>query len=150
MILNTVLVAIDNSGFAENVLQAVGQLQLEAQTKLILVHVVGSGKSDFELMVDRPSAQGDEIPYREVEKLLQSYQQKLPVASELEIVSGEPAEEIVRLANIYKADLIAIGCRGLTGLKRILEGSVSAEVVAEAPCSVLVVRAKQVGIAADS
>ena len=97
MILNTVLVAIDNSGFAENVLQAVGQLQLEPQAKLILVHVVGSGKSDFEMVVDRPSARGDEIPYREVEKLLQSYQQKLPAASELEIVSGEPAEEIVRL-----------------------------------------------------
>ena len=57
-------------------------------------------------------------------------------------MSGDPAEEILRLANIYEADLIAIGCRGLTGLKRILEGSVSAEVVAEAPCSVLVVRAR--------
>jgi nucleotide-binding universal stress UspA family protein len=77
-----------------------------------------------------------------VEKLLQSYQEKLPCQSDLEIVSGEPAEEILRLANIYKADLIAIGCRGLTGLKRILEGSVSAEVVAEAPCSVLVVRSR--------
>ena len=48
----------------------------------------------------------------------------------------------LQLANIYQADLIASGCRGLTGLKRILEGAVSAEVVAEAPCSVLVVRAK--------
>ncbi|MGL5062439.1 MAG: universal stress protein [Microcoleus sp.] len=140
MILNTVLVAIDNSGFAENLLQAVGQLQLEPQAKVILVHVVDSAKSDFEMGADRPHAQGDEIPYREVEKLLQSYQEKLPCQSELEIVSGEPAQEIVRLANIYKADLIAIGCRGLTGVKRILEGSVSAEVVAEAHCSVLVVR----------
>lgn len=73
---------------------------------------------------------------------MQSYQEMLPCEGELEIVSGEPAEEILRLANIHKVDLIAIGCRGLTGLKRILEGSVSAEVVAEAPCSVLVVRAR--------
>jgi len=93
-------------------------------------------------VVDRPHVQGNEIAYREVEKLLQSYQEMLPCQSELEIVAGEPAPEILRLANIYKVDLIAIGCRGLTGLKRILEGSVSAEVVAEAPCSVLVVRAK--------
>ncbi|MCY7382769.1 MAG: universal stress protein [Microcoleus sp. CAN_BIN18] len=140
--LNTVLVAIDNSEFAAQVLQAVGQFRLEPTAKVILVHVVSSGMSDFDAVVDRPHAQGNEIAYREVEKLLQSYQEMLPCESELEIVSGEPAQEILRLANIHKVDLIAIGCRGLTGLKRILEGSVSAEVVAEAPCSVLVVRAK--------
>lgn len=142
MVLKTVLVAIDDSEFAEQVLQAVGKFQLEPTTKVILVHVVTSVTSDFDMVVDRPHAQGDEVPYRKVEKLLQSYQEKLPCESELEIVSGEPAEEIVRLANIYKADVIAIGCRGLTGVKRILEGSVSSQVVADAHCSVLVVKAK--------
>jgi nucleotide-binding universal stress UspA family protein len=140
--LNTVLVAIDNSEFAPQVLQAVGQLKLEPTAKVILVHVVSSGTLDFDAVVDRPHPQGNEIAYREVEKLLQSYQETLACQSELEIVAGEPVEEILRLANIYKTDLIAIGCRGLTGVKRILEGSVSAEVVAEAPCSVLVVKAK--------
>lgn len=140
--MNTVLVAIDNSEFAAQVLQAVGQFKLEPTAKVILVHVVSSDTLDFDAVVDRPHAQGNEIAYREVEKLLQSYQEMLPCQSELEIVAGEPAEEILRLANIHKVDLIAIGCRGLTGLKRILEGSVSAEVVAEAPCSVLVVRAR--------
>lgn len=134
--------AIDNSEFAAQVLQAVGQFKLEPTAKVILVHVVSSDTLDFDAVVDRPHAQGNEIAYREVEKLLQSYQEMLPCQSELEIVAGEPAEEILRLANIHKVDLIAIGCRGLTGLKRILEGSVSAEVVAEAPCSVLVVRAR--------
>ncbi|MCC3438448.1 MULTISPECIES: universal stress protein [unclassified Microcoleus] len=140
--LDTLLVAIDNSEFAAQVLQAVGQFKLEPTAKVILVHVVSSDTLDFDAVVDRPHAQGNEIAYREVEKLLQSYQEMLPCQSELEIVAGEPAEEILRLANIYKVDLIAIGCRGLTGLKRILEGSVSAEVVAEAPCSVLVVRSR--------
>jgi nucleotide-binding universal stress UspA family protein len=140
--LDTLLVAIDNSEFAAQVLQAVGQFKLEPTAKVILVHVVSSDTLDFDAVVDRPHAQGNEIAYREVEKLLQSYQEMLPCESELEIVAGEPAQEILRLANIYKVDLIAIGCRGLTGLKRILEGSVSAEVVAEAPCSVLVVRAR--------
>ncbi|MCC3418615.1 MAG: universal stress protein [Microcoleus sp. PH2017_07_MST_O_A] len=140
--LDTLLVAIDNSEFAAQVLQAVGQFKLEPTAKVILVHVVSSDTLDFDAVVDRPHAQGNEIAYREVEKLLQSYQEMLPCESELEIVAGEPAQEILRLANIYKVDLIAIGCRGLTGLKRILEGSVSAEVVAEAPCSVLVVRSR--------
>ena len=77
-----------------------------------------------------------------MENLLQSYQENLPCQSELEIVSGQPAEQILRLANIYKTDLIAIGCRGLTGVKRILGGSVRYQVVAEAHCSVLVVQAR--------
>ncbi len=140
--MNTILVAIDNSEFAAQVLQAVGQFKLEPTAKVILVHVVSSGTLDFDAEVDRPHAQGNEIAYREVEKLLQSYQEMLPCESELEIVAGEPVEEILRLANIYKVDLIAIGCRGLTGVKRILEGSVSSQVVADAHCSVLVVRSR--------
>jgi nucleotide-binding universal stress UspA family protein len=44
------------------------------------------------------------------------------------------------LAHIYHCDLIALGCRGLTGVSRIIQGSVSDRVFAEAPCSVLVVR----------
>ncbi|MGA9377200.1 MAG: universal stress protein, partial [Phormidium sp.] len=47
---------------------------------------------------------------------------------------------IIRLANIHHADLIIIGSRGLTGLKRILERSVSSQVVEDAPCSVLLVK----------
>jgi nucleotide-binding universal stress UspA family protein len=62
------------------------------------------------------------------------------VASEIELVTGDPAEEIIRLANIYKADLIVIGSRGLTGMNRIVQGSVSGQVVEEAHCSVFVVK----------
>ncbi len=56
------------------------------------------------------------------------------------MVTGAPAEEIIRLANIYKTDLIIIGSRGLIGMKRIVQGSVSSQVVEEANCSVLVVK----------
>ncbi len=73
-------------------------------------------------------------------KHLQSYQANLPGHSEIEIVTGDPAQEIIRLTNIYHADLIIIGSRGLTGVKRILQGSVSSQVVEDAPCSVLVVK----------
>jgi len=93
----------------------------------------------MEMAVDRPHV-SEELTYRHIEKQLQSYQTDLPCESELEIVTGDPAVEIVRLAHIHQANLIVIGTRGLTGLKRILEGSVSSQVVADAPCSVLVVK----------
>ncbi|CCH66944.1 hypothetical protein RINTHH_7890 [Richelia intracellularis HH01] len=45
-------------------------------------------------------------------------------------------------ANIHQADLIVIGSRGLTDMKRIIQGSVSSQVVEDAHCSVLVVKPK--------
>ncbi|MFM6456178.1 MAG: universal stress protein, partial [Planktothrix sp.] len=83
-------------------------------------------------------------PYRHIEKQLRGYQDQLDCQTEIEIVVGDPAEEIIRLANIYKADLIIIGSRGLTGVKRIVEGSVSSLVVSEANCSVWVVKDKEI------
>jgi nucleotide-binding universal stress UspA family protein len=56
------------------------------------------------------------------------------------IVAGHPAEVIVDYAQRYGVDLIAMGHRGLSGLRRFLVGSVADRVVDHAPCMVLVVR----------
>jgi nucleotide-binding universal stress UspA family protein len=129
----TILVAIDGSPSTDQLIQVLEGLNLKSNPKLIFTHVIDAVKSDFDRV---------EIPYLAVEKLLESYQDKLPYPSEIEIVTGDPAEEIIRLVNIYKVDLIIIGSRGLTGFKRILEGSVSSQVVSDAPCSVLVIKSK--------
>ena len=54
---------------------------------------------------------------------------------------GQPAEVIIDVANQEQADLIVVGSRGLTGIKRYLLGSVSSKVSEHAPCSVMIVRA---------
>ncbi len=56
----------------------------------------------------------------------------------LDITSA--ADSIVNYAEGKNADLIVIGTKGRTGLKRFLLGSVASGVVAHAKCSVLVVR----------
>jgi nucleotide-binding universal stress UspA family protein len=138
-VLKTILVALDSSELSQHLIQSLNDLQIQPATKIILSHVIASGESDMEMAVDRPHS-SDELLYRHLEKQLQAYQSELPCESELEIVTGDPAAEIVRLAHIHQVDLIVIGNRGLTGLKRILEGSVSSQVVVDAPCSVLVVK----------
>lgn len=137
--LKTILVALDSSELSERVIQSLDELQIQPATKIILTHVMPSPEPDMEMAVDRPHT-SEELLYRHIEKQLQSYQADLPCQSELEIVTGDPAVEIVRLANIHQANLIVIGSRGLTGMNRILQGSVSSQVVADAPCSVLVVK----------
>lgn len=138
--LNTVIVALDSSDLSELVLQTLQQLQLQSIAKVVLCHVIPPPVSDLDLVADLPHAHAAEVPYRDIEKQMATYQAKLPVASHLEIASGDPAEEIIRIANIYQADLIVIGSRGLKGVKRIIQGSVSSQVVENAHCSVLVIK----------
>ena len=55
---------------------------------------------------------------------------------------GHAAEEILELAREVGADLIIVGSKGLTGVERLVIGSVAERVVREAGCSVEVARAK--------
>lgn len=54
-------------------------------------------------------------------------------------LSTTPYIEIAKEAERTGADLIVMGRRGKTGLKRLLMGSVTKRVIGHAPCSVLVV-----------
>ncbi|OYE04381.1 universal stress protein [Nostoc sp. 'Peltigera membranacea cyanobiont' 232] len=138
--LKNILVALDGSEIGERVIQSLDNFALSKDTKIILCHVFPTPESEMELPADRPQPEPPTFSYFQLEKQLQSYQEKLSVTSELELVTGDPAEEIIRLANIYKADLIVIGSRGLIGMKRIVQRSVSSQVVEEANCSVFVVK----------
>ncbi len=53
---------------------------------------------------------------------------------------GQAAEELVSVAHDLHADLVVVGRRGETSDGAPLPGSVSAEVVREALCDVLVIR----------
>jgi nucleotide-binding universal stress UspA family protein len=57
-------------------------------------------------------------------------------------VTGHSAAKIVEVARRRRMDLIVMGSRGLTGLKRLLLGSVSRQVVKYSHASVLVVRGR--------
>jgi nucleotide-binding universal stress UspA family protein len=56
------------------------------------------------------------------------------------VVTGNPCEMLVADAEHWGADAIFVGARGLTGLERLLLGSVSTAVAAHASCSVEVIR----------
>jgi nucleotide-binding universal stress UspA family protein len=140
MTFKTILVALDESNDrSQHLIAVVGNLNLSKTSKIVLCHVFKPNPTDTEF-ADLPHKYAEAIPYRQIEKQLQDYQQQLPCPSEIEIVIGEPVTEIIRLANIYHCELIAIGSRGLTGVKRIIQGSISSQVVDEAPCSVLVIK----------
>jgi nucleotide-binding universal stress UspA family protein len=53
---------------------------------------------------------------------------------------GHPADEIVAFAEAHGADVLVLGSHGLTGLQRLLMGSVAETVVRTAPCPVFTVK----------
>ena len=56
---------------------------------------------------------------------------------------GDVADEIVRIGEIEKADLIVIATHGTTGWRRFMFGSVAEKVVRLAKCPVLTIRNPQ-------
>lgn len=62
------------------------------------------------------------------------------LAAKFQFVSGQVAKRIVEIATQGKTDLVVVGSRGLTGLKRFLLGGISQKVVLHSSASVLVVR----------
>ena len=54
------------------------------------------------------------------------------------LVMGDPAKEIVRVADEEEVEMIVMSTRGRTGLAHVLMGSVAEKVVRRASCPVLV------------
>ena len=53
---------------------------------------------------------------------------------------GEPADVIIDVAREQRADLIAVGARGNTGLRRFMLGGVPSKLAHHTPSSLLIVR----------
>jgi nucleotide-binding universal stress UspA family protein len=53
---------------------------------------------------------------------------------------GDPAQTIIDVADEHNADLIVVGARGTTGVRRFMLGSVAAKLSHHAPSSLLIVR----------
>jgi nucleotide-binding universal stress UspA family protein len=53
---------------------------------------------------------------------------------------GHPADEIIKVADRHKADLIVAGAKGLGAIARFFLGSISTKLIQHSTCSVLVVR----------
>ena len=151
-----VLMATDGSADAQVALKFLNQLTFPANSQIVLFHVIEPTdytvvQNDYALLNLGTSARLDleavskDIRHRvnqASQTLLKDAQKRLKhkkVKIE-KIPTGFSAEEIIKAASRFRADLIVVGSRGLTGLKRRFLGSVSSKVARHAPCPVLVVR----------
>jgi nucleotide-binding universal stress UspA family protein len=139
-----ILVALDGSEFAEEVLPLVEELAEKAGSTLLLVQVAPRLGTD---MVAASAPQDPTLTHRfEVEaagSYLGAVAKRLREKGRTVLTAqpeGHAAEEILAYARKEEVDLIAITTHGRGALGRLLFGSVADEVLQQAPCPVLVER----------
>jgi nucleotide-binding universal stress UspA family protein len=142
---STVVVGTDGSATADNAVDAAFELDRLRGARL---HVVTAYKplSDQEVFERQrglpPSRRGEIDEASDARALLDrmaktAADRGLPV--ELHARVGDPSATILDVARDVGADVIVVGNRGMSGVRRVL-GSVPNDVTHHAPCSVLVVR----------
>jgi nucleotide-binding universal stress UspA family protein len=108
------------------------------------LHVASVGEHHvsgyYEEIIKEGERQAQEVLAGQVERI----EEAGGAISATHVRVGQPAAEIVALGEELEADLLVVGDRGLSGLRRILMGSVADSVVRYAHCPVLMVR-DQVG-----
>ncbi len=135
-----ILIALDGSENAYKALEYAIQLAIDYNAQLNLLTVV----PDFEPKSNEESAYQRMLVER-AKSYLDNAKEEIEetnhdIKFETEIVYGDPAENIITSAEKNEVDLIVIGSRGLSGVKRWVLGSVSDRVSDYAPCMVLIVK----------
>ena len=141
----TIVVGTDGSATADKAVDAAGEL---ARACGAVVHVVtayppvrsavlaGVGASSGGLAApawlgDDERVAAEEVVRRAGERLAQAGVSANTVAR-----LGEPADALLAIAEEIGADLVVVGNRGMTGVRRYLLGSVADRVAHHAHCSV--------------
>jgi nucleotide-binding universal stress UspA family protein len=110
-----ILVPLDGSELSESVLPAVAQLARWHESKVLLVHA-------------HPYKVLKQVDEERFETLCKVFEHRGVTATYI-WAPGDPAEEILRMAQRKKPGLIAMNTHGRSGFSRFLLGSVAEEVV---------------------
>lgn len=76
----------------------------------------------------------------EMDHFIGTLRQDLPIDIHTRIETGSSYEQILRIAEEEKIDLIVMGTHGRSGISHALLGSVAEKIVRKAPCAVLTIK----------
>ena len=146
--MNRILVGYDGSAGAVEAVGLVTSRRLPSDTIVRLITAVPTERelrsAWGRLIVGEASVLVRELSIQ-AEQALDPVRQRLSDAgltTDFAVVSGRPPQVLVEEARRSRATLVAVGSRGLGPIASVLVGSVSAEVVDNAHCPVLVARSR--------
>jgi len=141
MVFQKILVPLDGSEHSGRALDVSIELAKKLDSKLALFIVysltgaAGPDRETYVMMVQRARDSSRKI-LAEAEAKVKSE----GIEVETEFTEGDAVQEIVKKSKEGKFDLIVMGARGLSTIKKILIGSVSEGVIKRALCPVLIVK----------
>lgn len=141
-----VLICVDESEFAEHIIDYVSSQHWSEDTEFVVLHVVQS-LLPVSAVIPIPIQEGLHSELMETgRKLVRHVSDALKEKGfnqtfYEEVIEGDPRSEILDWARRAQCAMIVVGSHGRRGFDRLILGSVSHSVVAAAPCSVVVVRA---------
>ena len=155
--LNKILVAIDIAETDNNTFKKALSLAKTTGAKLMLLNVIAPDQNNYpnpfiysgyeynvtdESLITVYQEQWQKFKQRGLDKLRSLAAEAKTAGVDAEFLQdfGNPGRTICDQAQLWSADLILIGSRGLTGVKEMFLGSVSNYVTHHAPCSVLLLR----------
>ncbi|MFO8025930.1 universal stress protein [Thiohalophilus sp.] len=136
-----ILLALDLSDEADQVLVRSGQLFSQEAARLTLLHVVEPvvTENSYDLITTLP-ADFEESLYKQAESFLQQKRDDFHLNNaSVRVEIGSVKSEILRVAEQIKADLILVGTHGRHGVGLLL-GSTANSVLHGTPCDILAVR----------
>lgn len=140
-----VLVATDMSPASANALQTAASLDLLAGVDVTLLHAFQVPAKASLIEAHLPAPEIDAHVGRQAAAARSSLIEFLSglglgeAGHTVRLEEGDPIERIVEAAERDRPDLVVIGTRGLTGLKRVLLGSVADALLRRLECDVLAV-----------
>jgi nucleotide-binding universal stress UspA family protein len=137
---NSIVVGYDESLSSKAALKEASRWVKVHGGKLFLIHAVYFDQEEFAILPSQMEKRF-EFGTKVCLDAKKNIHDEFGLNSNIEsmVCEGEPPDVIVDMANGKKADLIAVGTYGRKGLKRLLMGSVTSQVIMKSPCDVLVV-----------
>lgn len=141
--MSKILLPVDGSDHSRKAVNEAKKLFGDSSNEFILLNVQGylADTESFGIHYTRiPDQDGLEKMANEILENMAGELKVLSASINKKILWGDPADQIVNLADEIKPDYIIMGSLGLTGLKKFLLGSVSSKVVNHANTTVIVVK----------
>ena len=135
-VIHKILVAVDGSETSSKAAENAIELAEKYGADLIALHIVPPNIKSSEIF-DLAKQYGQKIVDEVKNKALAK---KLKANTEVLFDVGSVPKAIVEYAENNNANLIVIGTRGISGIKRMLVGSTASEVVKYSHCPVMVVK----------
>ncbi len=136
--LNNILICTDGSEFSQGAIREGLSLVKKTGAKVTAVSVLDFNPELQALAPDLIDKMETDIR-KHLSEIREKAKEESIELTAFTVLSATPYVEIVKEAQRIGADLIVMGRRGKTGLKKLLIGSVTKRVIGQAPCSVLVV-----------